>query len=155
VVECLYVAVLTDWGHEPRAVSGHSLGSLAAGYACGGLDFTTGLELVTCVEGLLEGLVDGRGLATGVVIGLPEVEVTALLEAAPGVHLANWNCPGQYVIGGDQAGVDRVLAGATARGAKQSRRLAGERAMHTPHLAEVAARFAEHLGSVSFRQPRV
>jgi [acyl-carrier-protein] S-malonyltransferase len=155
VIECAYAAVLDELGFQPRAVSGHSLGSLAAGCACGGYDFLTGLALVTQIEVLQEELVDGRGQAMGVIIGLPEREVEALLAAGSGVFLANWNSPGQYVIGGNAADVDRVLGTALAQGAKQARRLGGERALHTPKQRAVASRLHEHLESVEIESPRV
>src|SRR5262249_51653831 len=49
-VECAYAAVLEDSGQLPAAVSGHSLGCYAAGFACGAFTFTTGLDLLTQVE---------------------------------------------------------------------------------------------------------
>ncbi|MGE5192623.1 MAG: ACP S-malonyltransferase [Deltaproteobacteria bacterium] len=155
VIECAYAAVLRGLGFHPRAVSGHSLGSLAAGCVCGGYDFFTGLDLVTQIEALQEELVDGCGQAMGVIIGLPEREVESLLAAGSGVFLANWNSPGQYVIGGDASSVDMVLAGALGRGAKQARRLAGERALHTPAQRAVASRLREHLDSVGISRPEV
>jgi malonyl CoA-acyl carrier protein transacylase len=155
VVECAYAAVLEDMGFKPTAVSGHSLGTWAAGFGCGAYDFLAGLEMVTQVERLQEETVDGRGQAMGVIIGLPERNVDSLLEAASEVYLANLNSPGQYVIAGDAEGVEVVLSAARESGAKQSRRLAGERAMHTPKQREVAARFRKHLEAVNFCQPRV
>jgi [acyl-carrier-protein] S-malonyltransferase len=155
VIECAYAAVLAELGFRPRAVSGHSLGSWAAGCVCGGYDFLTGLDLVTQVELLQEELIDGRGQSMGVIIGLPQSEVERLLSACAGAFLANWNSPGQYVIGGDSSAVERVLAGALARGAKQARRLAGERALHTPEQRAVASRLREHLLSVDISPPKV
>jgi malonyl CoA-acyl carrier protein transacylase len=150
VVECAYAAVLEDLGFKPTAVSGHSLGTWAAGFACGAYDFLTGLDLVSHVEKLQEEWVDGRGQAMGVIVGLHERQVESILEAAHESFLANWNSPGQYVIGGDAAGIDNALSVARELGAKQSRRLAGDRAMHTPKQREVAARFQEHLENVEF-----
>src|SRR5262245_39197264 len=154
-IECAYAAVLESSGFTATAVSGHSLGSLAAGFACGAYDFLTGLDLVTQIEKLQEEIVDGRGQAMGVIIGLKESDVETLLGTTSGVFLANWNSPGQYVISGDVSGVDGVLSASHERGAKQSRRLPGQRAMHTPKQREVAARFRKYLESVSFCRLRV
>jgi [acyl-carrier-protein] S-malonyltransferase len=154
-IECAYASVLEYSGFTPTAVSGHSLGSLAAGFACGAYDFLTGLDLVTQIEKLQEETVDGRDQAMGVIIGLKESDVEALLATTTGVFLANWNSPGQYVISGEVSGIDGVLSAAHERGAKQSRRLPGQRAMHTPKQREVAARFQEYLESVSFCGLRV
>jgi len=155
VLECAYTAVLVEMGFQPCAVSGHSLGSLAAAYSCGALDFVSGLELVTRIESLQEELIDGRGQAMGVIIGLPDGDVESLLARASDAYLANWNSPGQYVIAGDGGIVDAVLAEALARGAKQSRRLPAQRALHTPKMREVADRVRDHLASIPVMPPRV
>ncbi len=158
-MECAYAAVIEDLGYRPRAISGHSLGNLAAAHICGVYDFLTGLELVTHIESLLEELVDGRGQAMGVILGLSEGDVELLLrdgsEDDSGASLANWNGPGQYVIGGKAAAVDGVLAAAVERGAKQSKRLNGERALHTSSIYEVAARLRQYLDSLEMSKPRV
>ena len=155
VIECAYAAVLEDLGFKPRAVSGHSLGTLAAACVCGGYDFLTGLKLVTQIEVLQEELVDGRGQAMGVIIGLSESVVQALVTADSEVYLANWNSPGQYVIGGTVGGVEGVLGAAMRQGAKQSKRLPGERAMHTPRMFELADRLRSHLAGLEFCTPHV
>jgi [acyl-carrier-protein] S-malonyltransferase len=155
VLECAYTAVLEELGFRARAVSGHSLGSLAAAFACGAIDFFSGLDLVNCIETLQEQFVDGRGQAMGVIIGLPLRDVESLRGSTSGVFLANWNSPGQYVVAGEGAAVDGVLAGAVTQGAKQSRRLSGERALHTPQMREVAAHFHDHLAAVAIARPRV
>lgn len=155
VIECAYAAVIEDLGFLPRAICGHSLGNLAAAQVSGAYDFLTGLELVTHIESLLEELVDGRGQAMGVVIGLSEGEVDSLVGGVSEASLANWNSPGQYVIGGSAVAVDGVLAAAVERGAKQSKRLNGERALHTSNLNEVAARLRYYLDSLEIGEPRV
>ncbi len=155
LLDCAYAAVLRERGVGPRVIAGHSLGNLAAGYAAGAYDFVTGLELVTRVEDLMEELIDGRGQAMGVVIGLDEPAMRALLQRAPGTFLANWNSPLQHVVGGMSAGVDEVLRLASEQGAKQAKRFAAERAMHTPLMDEVAARFRETLATVDWNEPQV
>jgi malonyl CoA-acyl carrier protein transacylase len=154
VLECAYTAVLQDLDMQPRAVSGHSLGSLAAASACGALDFRTGLELVTFIESQQEELVDGGGQAMGVIIGLSQSDAESLLTSGA-VWVANWNSPGQYVVAGDGTAVDAVLGRALSLGATKSRRLPGERALHTPKMEEVAFRLRQHLHSVGVAQPRV
>ncbi|MES2788891.1 MAG: acyltransferase domain-containing protein [Planctomycetota bacterium] len=155
VLDCAYAAVLGTHDCHPQIVAGHSLGSLAAGWACGAYDFTTGLQLVTHVEELMEELIDGRGLTMGVVIGLDDGAVQTLLTATPEVCLANWNSPLQHVVAGPAAAVDSILASATAAGAKQAKRFVSERAMHTPYVNEVATRFQQRLDTVSWTEPKV
>jgi acyl transferase domain-containing protein len=155
VLECAYGTVLKELGYQPRAVSGHSLGNAPAAWACGAYDFITGLDLVTRVEDLLIELYEGTGQAMGVIVGLQEPEIQSLLGVSPNACLANRNAPGQYVIGGTTEGVDAVLAGAIAKGAKQARRFAGGWALHTPYMQELAARFRVRLASVNWSEPHI
>jgi [acyl-carrier-protein] S-malonyltransferase len=155
ILDCAYAAVLREQGFRPSVIAGHSLGNLAACHASGAYDFLTGLELVTRVEDLMEQSIDGSGQAMGVVIGLDERSIRELLLATPETFLANWNSPLQYVIGGAVASVDHILQQALIRGAKQAKRFATERAMHTPLMDDVASRFREILATVSWREPQV
>lgn len=155
VLDCAYAAVLRADGYTPRIVAGHSLGSLAAGCVSGAFDFLTGLQLVTHVEELMEELIDGRGLGMGVIIGLDGARVGDLLAAHPAISQANWNSPLQHVIAGPVAELDQVLATAAAQGAKQAKRFASERAMHTPYVAEAAERFRQRLLTVDWAEPSV
>lgn len=155
VLDCAYAAVLRDRGHQPAVIAGHSLGSLAAGHAAGAYDFMTGLELVTRIEDLMEESIDGHGQAMGVVIGLDEPAICKLLQDAPGTAVANWNSPLQHVLGGPATNVDHALKLALQRGAKQARRFAFERAMHTPLMESVAVRFRESLADITWNDPEV
>ena len=153
VLNCAYAAALREHGHTPLAVLGHSLGSWAAAWAAGVFDFLTGLELVTHVECLLEELVDGRGFAMGAIIGLDEEIVQGDVAAHPGVSVANFNSPAQFVIGGKVDEVGKVLGAAVERGAKQAKLLPTTRAIHTPWLKEVAGRLTHRLHDFSWRDP--
>lgn len=136
VINCAYEQVLRDQGTAPDLVCGHSLGTWAALYAAGAIDFETGLELVTTVEDALAPLDDADDQAMGVVIGLAEEVVRGWCDDEFHVYLANFNSHGQYVIAGAAAGVDAVLANAAQLGAKKAMRIAGSRAMHTPLIAD-------------------
>lgn len=155
VLDCAYSAVLREMGFKPSVIAGHSLGNMAAGYAAGAYDFLTGLDLVTHVEDLMEGLVDGHGQSMGVVIGLNERAIHELIESIPETFLANWNSPLQYVVGGSTTGVDQLLTRALGQGAKQAKRFPSERAMHTPYMNEVAAQFRKYLATIRWQEPTV
>lgn len=155
VINCAYAAALGELGHNPCAVLGHSLGSWSAAWAAGVYDFQTGLELVTEVEKLLEELVDGHDLTMGAVIGLDESTLQSEMTGFPGVSVANFNSPAQFVIGGPADEVDCVLNAALARGAKQAKRLPTSRAVHTPWLEETARRLRTRLDRVTWTDPRV
>lgn len=155
VLDCAYSAVLRESGLKPSVIAGHSLGNMAAGYAAGAYDFLTGLDLVTHAEDLMEALVDGNGQAMGVVIGLDRHAIDEFIESIPETFLANWNSPLQFVVGGTAAGVDRLLSRAVEQGAKQARRFVSDRAMHTPYMDEVAARFRRYLATIRWLEPTV
>jgi malonyl CoA-acyl carrier protein transacylase len=153
VLNCAYAAELREHGYVPTAVLGHSLGSWAAAWAAGVFDFLTGLELVTHVESLLEELVDGRSFGMGAIIGLDEQTVQADVAAHPGVSVANFNSPAQFVIGGTVGEVGKVLRAAAERGAKQAKLLPTTRAIHTPWMKEVAERLTDRLDHLSWHDP--
>ena len=155
VINCAYVDVLHSLGHAPYIVCGHSLGSWAAAYAAGAIDFESGLEMVTTVEDLLEQRVADGEQAMGVIIGLDEKTVTEMCTTAQDVYLANSNSPEQYVIAGRAAGVDAALARAGKVGAKKSQRIAGSRAMHTPLLADVNGEIQQTLARITINDPTV
>jgi [acyl-carrier-protein] S-malonyltransferase len=154
-VSCAYAAVLQSLNHSPSATAGHSLGNWAAAWAAGFFDFATGLELVTHVEDLLERSIPPDSQAMGVIIGLDEKTISALIEENSSVWIANWNSPGQYVVGGESAGVDCVLATAAGLNAKRARRLPTDRALHTPLMQEVSVRLREKVESVRWNEPVV
>jgi len=153
-LNCAYANVLMEAGVTPQVVCGHSLGTWAAAFAAGCYDFQTGLELVTAVEEALDRSTSGGEQAMGVVLGLEEATVLGLLKNEIGVYLANRNAPGQYVIAGTDVGVDALLSQATELGAKKARRIAGERAMHTPLIDDVTAELQERLANVDLADPQ-
>jgi [acyl-carrier-protein] S-malonyltransferase len=163
VIDCAYADALRARQCHPAVTCGHSLGAWSAAYAAGAYDFRTGLELVTRVEDVLAETLAGQDQAMGVVIGLPEETVTAFCHSASdpaqgargGVHLANQNSKGQYVVAGSRPGVEAVLARAQAAGAVKARTLAVARAMHTPLLAGAAGRVAAVLDRASWSRPAV
>jgi [acyl-carrier-protein] S-malonyltransferase len=153
VVSCAYAAALRGRGFQPRCVAGHSLGTYAALHMAGALDFESGLDLLTRAEDLMESRIAAGAQALGVILGLSRERVLTLIAEGPGVWLANDNCPGQYVVGGERTGVQRILERAVRSGAAKAKLLPGERAMHTPLLASVQQALAEHLSQVALHTP--
>ena len=137
VVNCIYTAVLKDHGYFPQMVCGHSLGSWAAAYAAEVYDFTTGLELVTQVETILDNRAMEAPEAMGVILGLPLDKVTDLLGRHTGVSLANRNCPGQYVLAGDATAIEQSLQAAIEEGAYKTKKLESTCAFHTKRLGHI------------------
>jgi [acyl-carrier-protein] S-malonyltransferase len=155
VISCAAAAVLRSRGWHPSAVLGHSLGSWAAVSSSGVLDFATGLRLLSLTEQRIHDWVESHDHAMGVILGLEASMVAELVAAERDVWVANWNSPRQQVISGMAPGVERVLAEALARQAKQARVLVRSRAMHTPFLEPVAQALRTDLAQLPLREPQV
>ncbi len=155
VIDCAYATALLAHDLQPLLVCGHSLGAWAAAYAAGAYDFLTGLELLTRAEDLMEAELDGRGHAMGFVIGLPQEQIEVLCHDQRDTYVANYNSPGQYVIAGLGAGVDRVLSEAERAKAYKVKRLATTRAIHTPLARVVSERLSKVMESEPLHRPRV
>ncbi|HYY45985.1 MAG TPA: ACP S-malonyltransferase [Candidatus Angelobacter sp.] len=142
----------------PRYVAGHSLGEFTALVAAEVLDFDTALELVRERGRLMKE--NGRENPGGMlaVLGLDRdvVEAVVVEAASAGViTLANANSPGQVVLSGETAALDRAAELARARGAARVVRLPITIASHSPLMARAAAQFGEIIARLPLRQPRI
>ena len=138
-------------------VAGHSLGEFSALAVAGALDFEAGLLLVR-ERG--EAMRDAGVLAPGgmaAIIGLSDQAVAEIVEEVnrdgQGVWMANFNSPGQVVIAGENAQLERAIALASERGAKRALRLAVSIASHTPLMRAAGDRLGAALEATIFRRP--
>jgi len=153
--------VLEDLGLEPaHYMAGHSMGEFSALVAADVLSFEEGLELVRERGALMKeaGLRSPGGMAA--ILGLsrePLEEVCADVREKTGSHVgvANDNCPGQIVISGAKPALERAVEAARARGAKRAIPLAVSIAAHSPLMEDAARDFAELLGEIRLREPKV
>ena len=110
-------------GEMPALLAGHSLGEYTALVCAGALDFADALRLVTERGCLMQAAVPvGQG-AMAAILGLEDEAIrSACQEAAQGevVEAVNYNSPGQVVIAGNVAAVERAIAACKARGAKRA-----------------------------------
>lgn len=152
------LAGLTQRGIRPDFVAGHSLGEYSALVAAGALDFADAVRLVRKrAEFMQEAVAVGAG-AMAALIGLDVVAVQAVCAeaaAAGVVEVANLNAPGQIVIAGERAAVERAVALASARGAKRAVPLPVSAPFHCRMMQPAAERFREVLATVRFRDLRV
>jgi [acyl-carrier-protein] S-malonyltransferase len=124
-------------------VAGHSLGEYSSLVAAGAIDIPTALRLVRRRGELMSEAREG-GMAA--IIGLDEAPLEqvcreASAEDAP-VVIANYNSPGQLVISGAAAAVERACALAKERGAKRALPLKVSAAFHSPLMHAAAAGLA-------------
>ena len=149
VVETLLVDALRAQGRRPDLVAGHSLGELVALYAADVFDADTGLALMQRRSELMAAA--GGGAMTAV-IGFDPQQLQELVAATEGVVVANDNSEAQVVLSGTPEAVAAVTG---ALRCKRAIPLAVSGAFHSPFMAEAAARFAEELERVPFRQATV
>ncbi len=141
-----------------QTTCGLSLGEYSALVFAGALSFEDALTVVARRGGLMEEA--GRKRKGGMlsVLGLDLAKVEAICrEAGPPdiLVVANRNCPGQAVISGDVAAVERAERMANERGADRVVRLRLSEAFHSPLMASVQEGLAEALTDVNLSPPRV
>ena len=145
-------------GPMPSAMAGHSLGEYSALVCSGALDFKTAVALVQFRGQAMQAAVPaGRG-AMAAILGLEDDDVeAACAEARAGevVQAANFNSPGQVVIAGSAAAVDRAIEVLKAKGAKRAIKLPVSVPSHSALMQPAAERLAEKLKSIQFAQPQV
>ena len=152
----LLIASIAAWraggfeGITPVAVAGHSLGEYTALVAAGAVSFHEGVSLVQ-KRGryMAESVPAGTGLVAAL-LGLSGELAKAACEEASAVGLvapANFNCPGQIVIAGEKAAVERAIELAKAKGAKRALPLPVSVPVHTPLMKQAADRLAQDLAA--------
>ena len=154
------VAVWRAWqnsgGARPAVLAGHSLGEYSALVAAGALSLRDGAHLVRLRGQLMQDAAPAGVGAMAAVIGAEDdvvVEVCEQASASQVVVPANYNSPGQVVIGGDAAAVDRAIVLLTERGIRKVVKLAVSVPSHTPLMREAANRLAAAMNGMDWRMP--
>ena len=144
-------------GVTPDFVAGHSLGEYSACVAAGALAFEDALVLTRRRGELMYEAGLARPGAMAAVLGLAQAEVEAACADASEVGIvraANLNAPGQVVISGEPAAIDRACENAKARGAKRAIKLEVSGAFHSPLMEPAAVGLREALAGVTIRDAR-
>ena len=159
------VAVWRAWlaqgGARPAQLAGHSLGEYAALVAAGAITLADAARLVRERGRLMQQAVPAGTGAMAAVLGAEDALVAEVCAAVAGddvVVLANYNSPGQVVIGGHAAAVDRALAALAAlaaRGVRKTVKLAVSVPSHTPLMREAANRLSEVMAAMAWREPAI
>ena len=143
----------------PAALAGHSLGELSALAASEALSFEDGLRLVRKRGELMKraGELAPGGMAAILGLDIPTLDrVCADASTADEiVQVANDNCPGQVVISGAKAAVERAMAGAKAAGAKRALPLAVSIAAHSPLMASIQEDWNRAVDSAAFTELKI
>jgi [acyl-carrier-protein] S-malonyltransferase len=163
----MLVAAIAAWrvwqsevGAMPLAVAGHSLGEYSALVASEVLSLQQAVPLVRLrAQAMQEAVPVGQG-AMAAILGLPAqqvvqgcAEVVAQLGAQQIVSAANFNDPGQTVIAGTQAGVDKACEVLKAMGAKRALPLPVSAPFHCALMQPAAERLRQRLSQLEFKAP--
>jgi [acyl-carrier-protein] S-malonyltransferase len=143
---------------DPVMVAGHSLGEFSALVAAQSLDFAAAVSLVRERGRLMKeaGVEAPGGMAA--ILGMDDEALADVCAEASGdgiVVIANANCPGQTVISGEVAALERAMTLAKERGAKRATRLGVSIASHSPLMARAAEQFAALVAATPLRDPVV
>lgn len=151
-----YRAWLALGGPRPEIVAGHSLGEYSALVAAGALAFRDALPLVRFrAQAMQEAVPQGAG-AMAAILGLDDQAVSqACAEAQGAVQPVNFNAPGQVVIAGEKAAVERAVLLCKSRGAKRAMPLPVSAPFHSSLMQPAGERLEQHLQDVDIAAPRI
>lgn len=152
---CGVTAVLRQAGIVPDYAAGLSLGEYSALACAGVFDVQTAVSLTAFRGKAMAAAAAGRPCGMTAVLGLDAPTLQACCDAAADagvVQICNYNCPGQLVIGGDKAAVDKAAAAALTAGAKRCLPLKVSGAFHTALMHPAGDALREKFKSVAFSQ---
>lgn len=156
------VAVWRVWlahdGAQPAQLAGHSLGEYAALVAAGVLSLGDAARLVRERGRLMQVAVPAGTGGMAAVLGADDAlvaEVCAQVSGEDVVVPANFNSPGQIVIGGHASALERALTELAARGVRKTVKLAVSVPSHTPLMRDAARQLGEAMAGVNWSAPRI
>ena len=153
-----YRAWLAQGGALPVALAGHSLGEYSALVVAGALDFADAVKLVRLrAEAMQDAVPAGEG-AMAAILNLSDDDIrAACAEAAQGevVEPVNFNSPGQVVIAGNKAAVERAMELCKAKGAKRALPLPVSVPSHCSLMKPAADKLAAALATIQINSPQI
>jgi [acyl-carrier-protein] S-malonyltransferase len=150
--------VLLARGFRPTAAAGHSLGEYSAYVAAGSLTFADAIRLVRRRGELMYEAGVARPGAMAAVLGLDDAVAERVCREAASTGIvvpANKNSPGQVVLSGEVAAVEKAMELAAAAGARKAVRLPVSGAFHSPLMESAAAGLREALARVAIQDARI
>lgn len=150
--EAAIYAALKEKGYAPDVTAGLSLGEYAALIASGVMEMKDAFAVIR-KRGIYMQNAYPSGGAMSAVLGMDAAAVEEVCENTEGiVSIANYNCPGQIVITGEQEAVDAAGAALKERGAKRIVHLKVSGPFHSPMLKEAGAQLGETLKEVKIAE---
>jgi [acyl-carrier-protein] S-malonyltransferase len=140
---------------KPDMVAGHSLGEFSALVAAGALSFEDGLKLVSIRAQAMQKACEANPSTMAAIIGLDDAVVEEICSSIKDevVVAANYNCPGQLVISGSHAGIDKACELLTEKGARRALKLPVGGAFHSPLMEPAREELAAAISEAEFKTP--
>ncbi|MBR1633943.1 MAG: ACP S-malonyltransferase [Lachnospiraceae bacterium] len=151
-------ALLKENGVTPDAACGLSLGEYGALHAAGVFDAKTFVDLVAYRGKVMADAAKGLECSMSAILGTDSQTIEEACRAYEGddyVTVANYNCPGQTVICGDESAVAAVEEVLKEKGAKRCVRLKVSGPFHTKYMAPAADLLGERLAEISLKAPSI
>ena len=143
-------------GTGAQMVAGHSLGEFSALVANGVLSFEDGLKLVSERALAMQEACDINPSSMAAILGLEDAKVEEICASIEGIVVpANYNCPGQLVISGDIASVEKACEALKEAGAKRALILPVNGAFHSPLMQPAQERLAAAIEKTKFRKATI
>ena len=138
----------------PDMVAGHSLGEFSALVAAGALTFEDGLKLVSARAQAMQKACELKPSTMAAVLALPDEKGEEICAGIDGVVVcANYNCPGQIVISGEEPAIDAACEQLLAAGAKRALKLKVGGAFHSPCMEPARAELAKAIEATPVHAP--
>ncbi len=139
---------------SPDMVAGHSLGEFSALVANGCLDFESALQLVSQRALAMQKACELQASTMAAIIGLDDALIEKVCADTTGIVVpANYNCPGQLVISGEIAAVNKACETLKDAGAKMAVVLPVGGAFHSPMMEPASEELAEAIERTAFKEP--
>lgn len=139
---------------NPDMAAGHSLGEFSALVAAGALSFADGLTLVSKRAAAMQKACEAAPSVMAAVLGLEDGKVEEICAAINEVVVpANYNCPGQLVISGSNAGIDKACEKLLEAGAKRALKLNVGGAFHSPLMEPARVELEAAIKAAPFTKP--
>ena len=147
------LAALRSHGHEPDFVVGHSVGEFAALAAARAIEEEQAIALVRERGLAMAAAAKENPGSMAAILGLADEVVEALCQKITRVWPANYNCPGQIVISGENPAVDECCSEAELQGARRTVKLRVSGAFHSPLIERAAERLRPAVEKARFSEP--
>jgi [acyl-carrier-protein] S-malonyltransferase len=146
------LAALRKRGIQPDFVVGHSVGEFAALAAADAIGTEEAIALVRERGLAMAEAARERPGSMAAILGLDDEVVERLCRRILGVWPANYNCPGQVVVSGENPAVDECCEEAEEEGARRTVKLRVSGAFHSPLVARAAERLRPAVERIRFRE---